>query len=129
MRQREQGLLAGVEAPPVRAVLVAVGADQVGEVVERAVGQGDRRGVRQQRGCRWGIFLGRSLVLPGASPNPATGTLTRSPTCANPVGEHSLHDASPLVHIEIHGAPLVNGANNATRALYATTQQDARRAG
>jgi hypothetical protein len=34
MRQREQGLLAGIEAAPVRAVLVAVAADQTGEVVE-----------------------------------------------------------------------------------------------
>ena len=31
MRQREQGLLAGVEAAPVRAVLVAMGADEAGE--------------------------------------------------------------------------------------------------
>ncbi len=37
MRQREQGLLAGIEAAPVRAVLVAVAADQTSEVVEGAV--------------------------------------------------------------------------------------------
>lgn len=79
MRQREERLLAGVEATPVRTALAAVGADQVGEVVKGAVGQGDRRGEDSNEAPGGGIFLGRLLVLPGASPHPATGTLACSP--------------------------------------------------
>jgi len=52
---------------------------EAGEVGERAVGQHDRRGVRQQRGSRWGSFLIDCLVLPSAGPHPVIGTLTLSP--------------------------------------------------
>jgi len=54
--QGEQGLPAGVEAPPAGAALSAVSADEVGEVVQGPGGQRNRGRVRQHSEAPgWGI--------------------------------------------------------------------------
>ena len=50
MGQGEQGLLAGVQAALPAALLLAMAADQVGQVVEGTGGQGDRGRVGQHEG-------------------------------------------------------------------------------
>lgn len=78
MGQDEQRLAAGIEAAPVGSSLLAVGADQVGEVVQGSSGEVDRGWVRQQRGSREGHLLGQIACL--------TGSLGGAPRRRNPYG-------------------------------------------